>query len=137
LPLHVMAALTAGETSCAPSSVILYVEDNDYVRESVAELLQAPGRQFVCCSDAGEALEVLENRRIDLLITDLNLPGVPGMDLVRSAMDRDPPCPVVVCSGHDLSATAFADARIEYVRKPFELEELEAVVDRLLETRGH
>jgi DNA-binding NtrC family response regulator len=131
-----MVALSAVEPSPAPSSVILYVEDNDYVRESVAELLQGPGREFVCCSDAAQAFEVLATRHIDLLITDLNLPGVPGMDLVRNALERDPNCPIVVCSGHDLSPAAFAEARIEYVRKPFELEELEAVVDRLLDA-GH
>jgi DNA-binding NtrC family response regulator len=129
-----MVALPAFERSPVTSSVILYVEDNDYVRESVAELLQAPGREFVCCSDGNQALAVLESRHIDLLITDLNLPGgMPGMDLVRSALERDPACPIVVCSGHDLSPSVFAEARIEYVRKPFELEELEAVVDRLLE----
>jgi DNA-binding NtrC family response regulator len=117
------------------TAVILYVEDNDYVRESVAELLHGPGREFVCCSDAAQALQVLADRRIDLLITDLNLPGVPGMELVRSAIERDPSCPIIVCSGHDLSPALFEQARVEYVRKPFELEELEAVVDRLLEPR--
>jgi DNA-binding NtrC family response regulator len=130
-----MVALSAVEVSSVTPCLILYVEDNDYVRESVAELLQAPGREFVCCSDANQALAVLATRHVHLLITDLNLPGgVPGMDLVRSALERNPTCPIVVCSGHDLSPAAFGEARIEYVRKPFELEELEAVVDRLLET---
>ncbi len=118
-------------------AVILFVEDNDYVRESVAELLEGPTRRFVCCSRVDEALAVLEREPVDLVITDLNLPGAPGMDLVRASLSSNASRPVIICSGHDMSRAEFTHTdAVVFVRKPFELEELEGLVDRLLGEQG-
>lgn len=112
--------------------VILYVEDNAYVRDSVAELLANPTRQFVCVGDRTSALEVLCAGRVDLLLTDVNLPDGSGLDLVREGLQRHPSMPVIVCSSHDLSsATDLLGPNVHVMRKPFELDELEALVDRL------
>ena len=112
--------------------IILYVEDNAYVRDSVAELLAHPERQFVCASDRAGALEELRAGRVDLLLTDVNLPDGSGLDLVREALQRQPSMPVIVCSSHDLAAATHLFGPTTHVlRKPFELEDLEALVDRL------
>lgn len=115
-----------------PPFVVLYAEDNAYVRDSVAEVLGHPGREFVCVGHRAGALEVLRERRVDLLLTDVNLPDGSGLDLVREALQRHPAMPVIVCSSHNLSsATHLLGANTHVLRKPFELDELEALVDRL------
>ncbi len=117
------------------AAFILYVEDNEYVRRSVTEVLQGPTRTFVSCGNVDDALKVLHRQHIDLLITDLNLPGLPGMDLVHQALRLNPQCPVVICSAHDMSRASLPpEARIVCIRKPFELDELESVVDQFIQT---
>lgn len=112
--------------------VVLYAEDNAYVRDSVAELLANPFREFVCVGDLKGAREVLGAGPVDLLLTDVNLPDGSGLDLVREAVRRHPSMPVVVCSCHDLaSATHLLGTNVHVLRKPFELDDLEALVDRL------
>jgi DNA-binding NtrC family response regulator len=112
--------------------VVLYVEDNAYVRDSVAEILANPARQFVCVGDRKGALEVLRAGRVDLLLTDVNLPDGSGMDLVREALQHHPSMPVIICSSHDLAAAPrLLGPNVHVLRKPFEPDELEALVERL------
>ena len=112
--------------------VILYVEDNDFVRESFAELLATADRRVVPVADGAGARAVLREQDVHLLLTDINLPDGSGIDLAREALLRNPKLPVIVCSGQDpgdaarsLGPTAHA------LRKPVVLDELEALVERL------
>ena len=112
--------------------VILYVEDNDYIRESFAELLATAERQIVCASDGAGARKALRAQNVDLLMVDINLPDGSGLDVAREALRQNPRLPVIVCSGHDLREVAQALGPTAYpLMKPFELEELEALVERL------
>ena len=112
--------------------VILYVEDNDYIRQSVAELLGTPERRFVCVADGAGARAVLREQNVNLLMTDINLPDGSGLDVAREALQQNPRLPVIVCSGHDLRDVARSLGPTAHpMRKPFDLDELEALVDRL------
>ena len=112
--------------------VILYVEDDELVRESFAELLATAERKVVTVGDAAGAREALRETQVNLLMTDLDLGDESGLELAREALQQNPTLPVIVCSGHDskdlvrsLGPTAHA------LRKPFELGELRALIDRL------
>src|SRR6187397_767251 len=83
--------------------VILYVEDNDYIRQSFAELLATAERRIVCAADGAGAREAMRDQKVDLLMTDINLPDGSGLDLAREALRQNPGLPVIVCSGHDLT----------------------------------
>ncbi|HYW56468.1 MAG TPA: response regulator [Polaromonas sp.] len=112
--------------------VILYVEDNDFVRESFAELLATADRRIVCVADGAGAREVLREQTVDLLVTDINLPDGSGLDVAREAFGHNPTLPVIVCSGQDLRDVARSLGPTAHpLSKPFELEELEALVERL------
>ncbi len=112
--------------------VILYVEDNDLVREMFAELLAAVGRRVVCIADAAGAREVLREQHVNLLITDINLPDGSGLEVAREALGQNPRLPVIVCSGQDLrDVVPSLGPTAHPLSKPFELEELEALVARL------
>jgi DNA-binding NtrC family response regulator len=112
--------------------VILYVEDDELVRETFAEALETPGRRVVAVADVAGAREALRESNVNLLMTDLSLGDDSGHELAREALQLNPRLPVIVCSGHDsrelvrsLGPTAHA------LRKPVELDELEALIERL------
>ena len=112
--------------------VILFVEDNDYIRESFGELLATAERRVVCVADGAGARAALREQDMNLLITDINLPDGSGLDLAREALQQNPRLPVIVCSGHDVRDLARALGPTAHpLRKPFELDELEALVERL------
>jgi DNA-binding response OmpR family regulator len=124
-------SITLPVMSTAPF-VILYVEDNDFVRESYCELLATPARLIVGVADGAAAREALRKHEVGLLLTDISLPDGSGLDIAREALQKNPGLPVIVCSGHDLEhairtlgATAYA------LKKPFNLAELEALVGKL------
>ena len=114
----------------------------------LARLLRSPGPAGPCGAASGRsrghprgrpghaartgALEVLRAGRVDLLLTDVNLPDGSGLDLVREALQRDPSMPVIVCSGHDLGdITRSLGPTAHPLRKPVDFDELEALVERL------
>ena len=112
--------------------VILYVEDNDFIRESFAELLDAPGRRIVCVADGAGARAALREQTVSLLMTDVNLPDGSGLDVAREALAQNPRLPVIVCSGYDLSdVTRSLGSTAHPLRKPVVFDELEALIARL------
>jgi DNA-binding response OmpR family regulator len=112
--------------------VILYVEDNDFIRHSFAELLATAERRIVCVADGAGAREALREQNVNLLITDVNLPDGSGVDVAREALRQNPALPVIVCSGYELGDVAGLLGPTAYpLMKPVELEELEALIARL------
>lgn len=112
--------------------VILYVEDNDLVRESFADLLATPQRRIVCVADGAAAREALREHKVGLLMTDIQLPDGSGIDVAREALQQNPLLPVIVCSGGDLSGvTKLLGPTARPLRKPFDFDELEAMVEQL------
>jgi DNA-binding NtrC family response regulator len=112
--------------------VILYVEDNDLVREAYSELLASAGRRIVSVADGAGARDALRAENVNLLLTDINLPDGSGLDLAREALAQNPGLPVIVCSGDDVSDVARSLGPTAHpLRKPFDLDELEALVERL------
>ena len=79
--------------------VILYVEDNDYIRESFAVLLATAERRIVCVADGAGARQAIREQKVNLLMTDINLPDGSGLDVAREALQQNPSLPVIVCSG--------------------------------------
>ncbi len=112
--------------------VILYVEDNDFIRQSCAEVLATADRRIVCVADGAGAREALREHNVNLLMTDINLPDGSGLDVAREALSQNPRLPVIVCSGHDLTDVAQSLGPTAHpLSKPFDLDELEALVERL------
>ena len=112
--------------------VILYVEDNDFVREAFTELLGTPERRIACAADGAAAREALRKQSVNLLTTDIELPDCSGLDIAREALAQNPKLPVIVSSGHDLRDIARSLGPTAHtLKKPFDLDELEALVQRM------
>lgn len=114
---------------------ILIVEDDERVAEILSRSLQEEGYQTRWASDALQSLKLLQNEAIDLVITDIVMPGMNGLNLTRKLRAERPHIPILM-----LTALGTTDDKVEgfdagaddYLVKPFELRELLARVKALL-----
>ena len=112
---------------------ILYVEDNDLVREVTAELLGQEQRQIVACADAEEALRRFNENSFDVVITDVSLPVMSGIELARNILAIKPNLPLIIASGYSLNfGLENWGANVRAIIKPFESDEIEALISDLV-----
>lgn len=112
---------------------ILYVEDNALVREVTAELLAQEQRQVVACADAEEALRAFAGNSFDIVITDVSLPVMSGIDLARTLLRMKPRLPIIIASGYSLDfGLEQWGSHVRAIIKPFEASEIEAIINDLL-----
>ena len=110
---------------------VLLVEDDALIRESTADMLSALGYAVSEAADAAEALRLLDERPIDVLLTDVGLPKVSGTELAARAKTMRPALKVVFASGYaalPASASGANDAIV--LPKPFDERQLEAALKR-------
>jgi two-component system, cell cycle response regulator CpdR len=117
---------------------ILYVEDNDIVREITTELLMENHPHVTASRTAEEALEEFKGAAFDVVITDISLPAMSGLDLSRTILDLKPNMPIIVASGYfmDLSLQTFGPS-VRAIIKPFEVEEIDALITELCAAAAH
>jgi DNA-binding NtrC family response regulator len=119
---------------------ILIVDDDDAFRAALIEFLQLRSRQVRSCKDGQEAIRVLreEKEPFDVVITDLNMPLVGGMEVVRAAKERYAETQVVVITGFATLETAIDAMRqgaYDYIAKPFKLVEVDLIVEKISERK--
>jgi DNA-binding NtrC family response regulator len=112
---------------------ILIVDDEPTIREACGEVAQLTGMNATMVATAEEAIEVLENSAVDIVLTDLMLPHTNGLELLKQVHDTHPNMPVIVLTQYGTIDSAVAATRlgaIDYVTKPFRIEELRARLER-------
>jgi CheY-like chemotaxis protein len=111
---------------------ILYVEDNPAVREVTSELLVHDQRHIVALGTAEEALQEFAEQEFDIVITDISLPAMSGLDLARKILDIEPKAPIIIASGYflDLSLKTWGP-NVRAIIKPFEGPEIDALIEEL------
>ncbi|MEF8708397.1 MAG: EAL domain-containing protein [Candidatus Accumulibacter propinquus] len=120
------------------SSNILIVDDEQRIRATYRQLLSAPERSIEDCGTGSEAMRRLEGRDIDVLILDLNLPDINGLEIMEWMLRRHVPTAVVVFSGDasiDSAIRALRHGAFEFIRKHGDPQELIDTVDRVLSRR--
>jgi len=118
---------------------ILLVEDEVHVAGALQVVLREAGYQVFWAATGQRALELLAERSFDLLLADLYLPDMDGLEVVRQARAQRPPVPVIVITGYSSLETAVAALRLgtaDYLEKPFTEEEITASIQRVLAGRG-
>ena len=108
---------------------LLIVEDDPTLGEGIRLALQAPELRPQLCRSLADAGELLSRRSFDLLILDLNLPGMDGLDLLRAVRAEQPELRVLILSARAQLSDKVAGLDLgadDYLTKPFALEELEA-----------
>ncbi len=115
---------------------ILYIEDNDHLRETIGILMEGDGREIVLCANAEAALEACEERHFDLVVTDVSLPGISGTELARRLLRVDPQRWIVLCSGYQFGAdVGRLGVNVRALNKPFELDDLDALIAEVVSSR--
>jgi CheY-like chemotaxis protein len=111
---------------------ILYVEDNPVVREITAELLIHDQRHIVALGTAEEALHEFAEHEFDVVITDVSLPAMSGLDLARKILDINPKAAIIVASGYFLDLNVLKlGPTVRAIVKPFEASEIDALIEEL------
>jgi DNA-binding response OmpR family regulator len=121
-----------------PGESILIVEDEKATGWALAQTLKEDGYETIVVGSSEDALKHLSKKACDLLVTDVRLPGMNGVDLVK-ALRKDPPSPpAIVITAYatqelrDKAAKAGADA---WFVKPFNVRQLKQKIAALLESR--
>ncbi len=117
---------------------LLIVDDEPDMLENVSRILGKVGYECLTVSDATKAMTLLESERPDLLLTDLKMPGVDGLGLLRHARQVDPQMPVIILTAFatiESAVEAVKQGAFDYVPKPFTADQLKLVVDRALAQR--
>ena len=102
------------------------------MREVTAELLAQDGREIVACASAEEALEEFRDGSFDIVITDVSLPVMSGIDFAHSILEQKPRLPIIIASGYALDfALENWGGNVRAIIKPFESPEIEALISDL------
>ena len=117
---------------------ILVTDDESSIRAVLAAQLTRDGYEVHTAADGQDALEILAEHHIDLIITDLKMPRVDGMELLRRALTMDPHQLIIMLTAHgtiDNAVEALKSGAFDYVTKPFDQDELRTIVSKALRTR--
>jgi DNA-binding NtrC family response regulator len=114
---------------------ILVVDDRAEMAEMVADALSEKGFAAVATSSGREAVHRLQTERFDVLVTDLRMPEVDGLALLRVSLELDPSRPVIVMTAHgalDTAVEATGEGAYHYLTKPFRLDALSQLIEQAL-----
>jgi PAS domain S-box-containing protein len=111
---------------------VLLVEDNDQVRAFAADMLGELHCRVVTARDGHEALTMLESEAVDVVFTDVVMPGISGLELAKQLRDSHPHIPVVLATGYSEETVASSASGFEIVRKPYDAHAVSAALATVL-----
>ena len=118
-----------------PKQHIFFVDDEPKIQELVCEILEKEGFQPRCFTNAADCLEQLRTKKCDLLITDVKLPGISGLELLAEAKRFFPSLSVVVITGYSdvpMAVGAMKAGAADFIEKPITKQALLSVVNSTL-----
>ena len=117
---------------------VLIVDDEKNIREGLSKALQLAGYLTHTAASGSEAQRALEGRAVDLVISDLRMPGLSGEQLLKRVVSSYPAIPVIILTGHgtiESAVNAMRDGAYDFLTKPVNLDRLELLVKRALSRR--
>jgi two-component system response regulator AtoC len=117
---------------------ILIVDDEEVIRESLFDVLKKRGYEVFLGSSGKETLEILRKNIIDLILLDIRLPDVDGIEILKRVKEFDNEILVIMMTAYADIQTAVAAMKsgaYHYINKPFELDELKLLIEKGLETK--
>ncbi|RYJ63921.1 PAS domain-containing protein [Pseudomonas songnenensis] len=115
---------------------ILFVEDDPTLRMLTGEVMMELGHQVVASETAEEALDILEQQPFDVLLTDVGLAGMSGIDLAREAGTRQPLLSLVIASGYPVNASDVGLDRLRTMLKPYDIHQVRELLDGIRAERA-
>lgn len=117
---------------------IMLVDDDDAVRDAVAEVLSRRGWTVEAFDTAEAGIASLNSGHYDIVLADINMPGLSGMDFLHMAKEAAPDVPIVMITGYpsiDLAVEAMKVGAVDFLAKPFKTEELEITIRKAVDGR--
>ena len=117
---------------------ILVVDDEQSLREVLSIMLKRAGYAVTAVSDGEEAIEQLQKEIFDLVITDLRMPKVDGMEVLRAVKSASPETVVLIITAFataDSAVEAMKQGAYDYLTKPFQVDEVQLIIRNALEKR--
>lgn len=119
--------------------LVLVVDDNTIVQETVLRLVEAIGFKAEAVPGGQQALQLLEEKPFTFLVTDMKMPEMDGMDLIKTARARHPELGIISMTGYS-EGYRYVDVinagASDFIKKPFDIEELEAKIRRIINERS-
>ena len=117
-------------------ATILYVDDEPTVGLILEDTLERAGHRAIAASSVPEALQVLEQNEVDLIISDYRMPGISGLEFIQLLARDGYEIPLIMLTGHasiEHAVTSIKAGAIDYITKPVRPQQLELAVDQALE----
>ncbi|MCM8765983.1 MAG: response regulator [Candidatus Omnitrophica bacterium] len=122
----------------ALSAKILVVDDDPLILETMKDILEIEGFQPLLSSQAQEGLEIIKRDNPDLVITDIKMPGVNGLEFLQRVKEISPELPVIIITGFaslESAIEALREGAYDYLIKPFEVEKIIAIIKRAIKEK--
>ncbi len=119
-------------------ATVLIADDESNLRKVLCTLLARDGHETIAVPNGEAALDCVKSGGIDILITDLRMPGIDGLELLRAVRPLDPGIPVILITAHgsvDSAVSAMKEGAFDYITKPFDREELKLAVRKATAVR--
>jgi PAS domain S-box-containing protein len=136
MSIFLPAAKDQAEEEVRQREKVLVVEDNSTIAELAVEMLTDAGYRVSCCGTAQDALNLLKLGEVDILISDIIIPGgMNGLELAEEAKRRWPNLSIVLATGYAASMTMAKAANFHLLMKPYSSERLISAIEQSLRTR--
>lgn len=115
---------------------VLLVDDEEGIRTSFTKALGSMNYEVETAANGAEALDRISNGAFDVMITDLVMPNMDGLEVLQRTKEMRPDMPVIVLTGHGSVETAVAAMKVgafDYIAKPYNIDELDVVLQRAME----
>ena len=119
-----------------PQIKILIVDDDKVIADILYDLIAEKNRSVDVCHDGLEAIDFIQKFSYDLIIADLVMPKVGGLEILKYAKKADPNSIVIIMTGYaslESAITAIREGAYDYIRKPCKLEEIKIVIDNAID----
>jgi DNA-binding NtrC family response regulator len=119
-------------------ATILLIEDNERMAEVLARHMEMEGHAVVLVADGEKGIEEFRRQKVDLVLTDLKLPGKSGLEVLQAVKDENPMIPVVVMTAHgtiESAVKAVKEGAFDFLQKPVDPDHLLIIIGKALEAR--
>ncbi len=117
---------------------ILIIDDEAFIRENLQRILEKEGYHIILSATGNEGIEITKNEDIDLVLLDLNLPDLNGIEVLKRIKQELPSLLVIVITGYatvDSAVEALKLGAYDYIKKPFKADAIKLIVKLALETQ--
>ncbi|MBI3814242.1 MAG: sigma-54-dependent Fis family transcriptional regulator [Nitrospinae bacterium] len=118
---------------------ILVVDDERSMREFLSIMLEKEGYRTITADNGKDATELIKSHKFDLIITDIKMPKVSGIEILRESMSLHPHTPVIMITAFastEVAVEAMKLGAYDYITKPFNVEEIKIVIKKALEKKS-